>query len=207
MPTAPQGHPVRIINYTVTASTADGATRTEAFRLVTTLLDHRLAPAAGLAALYQQRWEIELAYGELKTRLRGAGFILRSRCPDLVRQEMFAFLALYQALSALRTRAATTGSVDPDRISFTVTIRLARDQACTQAAATATGLAEARQHTIADLLDDLLPPRRTQSYERLKRTPRNNHPIRRHDRNRSPSKITYALTITDDSSYQGKHAK
>jgi hypothetical protein len=207
MPTAPQGHPVRIINYTVTVSTAGGATRTEAFRLVTTLLDHQLAPAAQLAALYSQRWEIELAYGDLKTRLRGAGFILRSRSPELVRQEVFALLAVYQALCTLRTRAAATGEVDPDRISVTVTIRLARDQACTQAAMTAAGLTQACQQTIADLLDELLPDRRPRSYERLKRTPRNNHPIRRHDHHRPPSRIRYSLAIADDHPYQGKHPK
>ncbi|HUR03429.1 MAG TPA: IS4 family transposase [Nonomuraea sp.] len=206
MPNPPQGHPVRIINYTVTISTAGGATRTEAFRLVTTLLDHQLAPAAQLAALYSQRWEIELAYGDLKTRLRGAGFILRSRSPELVRQEVFALLAVYQALCALRTRAATTGEVDPDRISVTVTIRLARDQACTQAAMTAAGLTQACQQTIADLLDELLPDRRPRSYERLKRTPRNNHPIRRHDHHRPPSNIRCSLAIADDRPYQGKHA-
>ena len=55
--------------------------RIESFRLVTTLLDHKRAPAAKLAALYHQRWENENGYAELKNRLRGAAFILRS-CPD-----------------------------------------------------------------------------------------------------------------------------
>jgi hypothetical protein len=205
--TPPQGHPVRIINYTVTVATADGGVRTEAFRLVTTLLDHQLASATQLAALYHQRWEIELAYGDLKSRLRGAGFILRSRCPELVGQETFAFLAVYQALCVLRTRAAAAGGVDPDRISFTVTIRLARDHACTLGTLSPTELADACEQTSTDLLADLLPNRRTRSYERLKRTPRNNHQIRRHDHTRPASRVSYALTITDDSPYQGKHAK
>lgn len=205
--TPPAGHLVRIINYTVTVHAADGSTRTEPFRLVTTLLDHHTAPAEELAALYHQRWENELAYNELKTRLRGAGFILRSRCPELVRQETFAFLVVYQALCALRGRAARTAGCDPDRISFTVTVRLARDQACNQAAATPTGLAQACQQTVTDLIDDQLPTRRARSYERIKRTPRNNHTIRRHDHQRPPSRVTHTLAITDDSAYQGKHAK
>ena len=46
----PEGHLVRVIEYTVTVATADGRTRTEAFRLATTLLDHAQAPAAQLAA-------------------------------------------------------------------------------------------------------------------------------------------------------------
>lgn len=86
----PQGHLVRIIEYTVTVRDSDGGTRTEPFRLVTTLLDHELAPAGQLAAIYQERWEIENSYSELKTRLRGASFLLRSRSPELVRQELFA---------------------------------------------------------------------------------------------------------------------
>jgi hypothetical protein len=85
-PGLPEGHVVRIIEYTVTVRAAGGATRIELFRLVTTLLDHQLAPAAELAALYHERWESENGYAELKTRLRGAAFILRSRSPELACQ-------------------------------------------------------------------------------------------------------------------------
>ena len=119
LPGPPEGHPVRIIEYTVTVRGADGTTRIESFRLVTTLLDHERAPAAKLAALYHQRWESENGYAELKTRLRGAAFILRSRSPDLVCQELFAFLTVYQALCALKAEAADrqasipTGSPSP----------------------------------------------------------------------------------------------
>ena len=120
---------MRIIEYTVTVEDSSGGTRTEPFRLVTTLLDHEQAPAAQVAAVYHQRWEIENSYGELKTRLRGASFILRSRSPELVCQELFAFLTVYQALCALKTEAARTAGIDPDRISFTVTVRIARDHA------------------------------------------------------------------------------
>ncbi len=97
---------MRIIEYTVTVRAADGTTRIEPFRLATTLLDHQRAPAADLAALYHQRWESENGYAELKTRLRGAAFILRSRSPELARQELFAFLTVYQALCALEAEAA-----------------------------------------------------------------------------------------------------
>jgi hypothetical protein len=120
---------------------------------------------------------------------------------------MFAFLAVYQALCALRSRAAHTVDCDPDRISFTLTVRLARDQACHQAAATTASLHQACQQTVSDLIDERLPVRRSRSYERIKRTPRNNYKIRRHDHERPPSKITYELAITDDSAYQGRHAK
>ena len=104
---------MRIIEYTVTIRAAGGATRTELFRLATTLLDHRVAPAADLAAIYHERWESENGYAELKTRLRGAAFILRSRAPELVRQEMFAFLSVYQALCALEAEAARQAASTP----------------------------------------------------------------------------------------------
>lgn len=115
----PEGHTVRIIEYTVTIRAADGSTRIEPFRLVTTLLDHHRAPARELAALYAQRWEIENGYGELKTRLRGTGFILRSKSPELVTQEVYAMLTVYQALSTFKTETAASVGIDPDRISFT----------------------------------------------------------------------------------------
>jgi hypothetical protein len=207
LPGPPHGHLVRIIEYTVTVTAADGSRRDESFRLVTSLLDPTQAPAAELAALYHERWESELGYGELKTRLRGAAVILRSRSPELVRQEMFAFLAVYQALCALRAAAAQTAGIDPDRISFTITVRLARDQAGTPAAASPDTLRRACQQTIADLLDDLLPTRRSRTYERIKRPPKNTYPRRTHDHVRPPSKVNYALTVTSETPYLGKHHK
>jgi hypothetical protein len=157
-PGPPEGHTVRIIEYTVTARAADGTTRIEPFRLATTLLDHQRAPAVGLAALYHQRWESENGYAELKTRLRGAAFILRSRSSGLTRQELFAFLTVYRALCALEAEAARQAGIDPDRISFTVTVRVARDHAASHAIITPRNLDLARRQAIGDLLGDTLPP-------------------------------------------------
>jgi Transposase DDE domain len=205
LPGPPAGHPVRIIEYTATITT-DAGSRTEAFRLVTTLLDPIAAPATALAELYHQRWEIELCYSELKTRLRGPGFLLRSRSPDLIRQEMFAFLVVYQALTGLRVRAAQVGGIDPDRISFTVTLRLARDHAGDSPAADER-LQQALERVIAELLNDVLPPRRARSYQRIKRPAKNTYPSRRPDRPRPPSRATFTLDITDDPPHQGKRPK
>jgi hypothetical protein len=192
----PEGHLVRIIEYTMTIRAADGTTRTEPFRLVTSLLDHQQAPAARLAALYQQRWEIENSYGELKTRLRGASFILRSRSPELVRQELWAFLIVYQALCALRAEAASTAGLDPDRVSFTVTIRVARHHAAGQSAATTLTVARARSQAIGDILGDLLPPRRNRQCERVKKPPKNTFPSKKQDQRPIPQNVTYKIKIT-----------
>jgi hypothetical protein len=189
---APQGHLVRIIEYTVTVITAGGA-RTEAFRLATTVLDHERAPAARLAAVYHERWEIENCYGELKTRLRGAAFILRSKAPDLVCQELFAFLAIYQALCSLKAEAAGLAGLDPDRISFTVTVRVARDHA---AAFGPADQARARRQALLDIAGDLLPKRRDRQCERVKKPPRNTFPARKPGQTPPAGKASYKINIT-----------
>ncbi|WP_326628171.1 transposase [Nonomuraea fuscirosea] len=178
----PHGHLVRIVEYTVTIKTADGRTRTEPFRLVTTLLDHEQAPAAEIAAVYHERWEIENGYGELKTRLRGAAFILRSKLPELVCQELFALLAVYQALCTLKCEAALAVGIDPDRVSFTVTVRVARDHALSASAEPA----QARRNAVRDILDDLLPRRRDRQCERVKKPAKNTFPTKKRDTAQPP---------------------
>jgi hypothetical protein len=200
-PGPPAGHPIRVIEYTVTARTA-GATRTELFRLVTTLLDPAEAPAAALAALYRQRWETENGYSELKTRLRGTGFTFRSRTPDLACQEMLAFLIVYQALCALEARAAAHAGIDPDKISFTVTLRTARDHAISPPHPTA--LARACQHAIADILADLLPDRRNRQYQRATRQPKKTFPYLKNNQPRPPATVTYQITITRNPPASGR---
>jgi hypothetical protein len=192
VPRPEHGHLVRVVDYTVTLHGARGGPRTEVFRLVTTLLDPQHAPAEALAGLYHQRWESETGYGELKTRLRGAGFMLRSRTPELVEQELFAFLIVYQVLSEVRAQAAGTAGLDPDRISFTVALRSARD---------VIGLAitpgQALRDLIADLLGDLLPPqRRSRQYDRRRKPPKNAYRNKKPDRVRPPSRITHTITVT-----------
>ncbi|WP_413254793.1 IS4 family transposase [Streptomyces mirabilis] len=124
---APIGHPVRVVEYAVAVTTSDGDSRTEHFRLITTLLDPGFYPAAELAELYHQRWEIETAYFSFKISLRGAGKILRSHTPDGVDQELYGYLIVYQALRRSMHQVALalkTGSV---RLSFNVALREARD--------------------------------------------------------------------------------
>lgn len=104
------------------------------YRLVTSILDPAAAPAAELAALYAQRWEIETTLGELKTAQRGRQAVLRSRTPDGVLQEVWAHLLVHYALRRLMHQAALDQALDPDRLSFTHTIRIVRRQLLTQTA-------------------------------------------------------------------------
>ena len=88
------------------------------YRLITTILDPKQAPARELALLYHERWEIETALDELKTHLRGAQIVLRSKTPELVRQEFYGMLMAHFAIRGLMHEAALHAGEDPDRLSF-----------------------------------------------------------------------------------------
>jgi hypothetical protein len=94
------------------------------YRLITTILDPQRAPAQELAALYHERWEIETALDELKTHLRGAQIVLRSKTPALVEQEFWGLLMAHYAIRGLMHEAALKADEDPDRLSFLHSVRV-----------------------------------------------------------------------------------
>jgi hypothetical protein len=96
------------------------------YRLLTSLLDPAQAPATELAALYHERWEIETALAELKTHLRGAKIVLRSKTPDLVRQEFYGLMMAHFAVRGLMHEAALKADTDPDQLSFLHAVRVIR---------------------------------------------------------------------------------
>jgi hypothetical protein len=116
------GIKVRVIDYRL-HGVADAE---PIYRLVTTILDPAQASATELAALYHERWEIETVLGELKTHLRGAKIVLRSKAPDLVRQEIYGLLLAHFAIRGLMHEAALKADEDPDRLSFIHAVRVMR---------------------------------------------------------------------------------
>jgi hypothetical protein len=119
---------VRVVEYTL-ARTGDATV----YRLVTTLLDPEQAPAAELAALYAQRWEIETTLDEIKTHQRGSRLVLRSKYPWGVEQEVYGLLLVHYAIRQLMHQAALHEGIDPDRLSFTRSLRVVRRQVPAQA--------------------------------------------------------------------------
>jgi hypothetical protein len=122
-----QGVRVRVVEHTI-------AGRDDVYRLITTVFDPVAAPAVELAALYAERWEFESTLDEIKTHLGGSHLILRSQHPDGAEQELYGFLLVHHAIRTLMHRAAREGDHDPDRISFTRSLRVVRRQVTDQAA-------------------------------------------------------------------------
>ena len=115
------GQTVRVVDYLLTNS----ATPTQdSYRLVTNILDPENAPALELAALYHERWEVESVFAEFKTHLRANSTVLRSKTPELVRQELWGLLLAHFAIRQIMAQAAWPRGLDPDRLSFTHAVRV-----------------------------------------------------------------------------------
>jgi len=118
---------VRVIEYRIPDRDGDGSG--EVTTLITTITDPAAASAQELAEAYCPRWEEETGNDQLKTCLRGPGSVLRSKSPDMVRQEIYGYLLTHYAISALICRAATEADIDPDRVKFRRTVRIIRRRA------------------------------------------------------------------------------
>ena len=123
---------VRVVEYDV--PDRDGNGTGELIVLLASVLDPADARSDELADTYHQRWEQETGHDQLKTHLRGPGRLLRSRLPELVYQEIWAWLIVHYALAVLITQAAEAADVDPDRVSFSRALRIARRTATGTAA-------------------------------------------------------------------------
>ena len=125
-----EGLAVRVVDYRVDGPAGNG----DLYRLITTVLDPGEAPALELAAAYHQRWEFEVALAEIETYQRGPARPLRSKSPEMVRQEIWALLTTHYAIRNLMHQAASGAGLDPDRMSFVRSLRVVRRLATDQAA-------------------------------------------------------------------------
>jgi Insertion element 4 transposase N-terminal/Transposase DDE domain len=183
---------VRVIESAVRVTGADGTRWGDSYRLITTLLDHRLYPAARLVKLYHERWEIESAYYALRHTLL-EGRVLRSGDRPGLEQEIWALLATYQLLRmAMTDAAATRPGTDPDRASFTTAL-----QTAITTLGTAPGITPAAPYpgvigraVLATLLDE----RRPRCSARTRKSTASRYPARTSD-DPPPQAIT-AIDIT-----------
>ncbi|MDK8434787.1 transposase [Brevibacterium sp. H-BE7] len=137
------------------------------YRLITTLLDPREAPAIELVRLDHERWEIETAYCELKSTILG-GRVLRGRRPAAVAQEVWVLLCAYQILrTAISDTALARPDVDPDRISFTTALRTARDEVIRAADAIADTAIDLVGRIGTARLNEVMPARRARTRQRV----------------------------------------
>ena len=188
------GVPVRVIDAQITITTTAGR-RTGAYRLITTLCDHRRYPAGGLVCLYHERWEIETAYLEIKSTILG-GRVLRARTPAGLTQEIYALLITYQLLrTAMADATATVPGTDPDRASFTIAWQTARDQ-LTQAARVIAGTVIDLAGTIGrHVLANLLPARRLRVCPRIVKRAISKYQARGPNIDRTSYKATVSIDI------------
>jgi hypothetical protein len=180
---------VRVIEFTVTVTRDDGTTRTGRYRMITTLLDHRAAPAAELAAAYARRRAVETCFSELKTYLRGPGRILRSRTPDLALQEIWAYLTAYQAIRAVIALAAAQAGTSPARLSFTAALRAVRGTARLDTAAALT-------ETTAAAIASPVPERPGRACVRRLREPGPAYPSAATAKDPLAHHVTYTITTS-----------
>ena len=168
------GITARVIAFTLTVTADDGTARTEPYRLLTTLLDHRAHPAPALAAAYARRWAAETSYREWKTFLHAPGRPLRGKDPALARQELWATLAVYQAIRTLITLAAARNGTDPARLSFTAALHAARRTLPAARDHLPAALAQAE----ASILASPVPQRHGRVYPRAVNRPVSRYPSR-----------------------------
>jgi hypothetical protein len=185
------GITVRVIEFRLTVTAGDGTVRTEPYRLITTLLDYRRHPAGQLAGGYAQRWAIETGLAEFKTYLRGPGRILRSRTPDLARQELWAYLAICQLTRAVICLAAAGAGIDPDRISFTTALHAIRRTLPAARTSPGTALAE----TEASILAVLVPRRQGRICLRAVTRPSTPFPSRHNAKGPLSQHADFTITI------------
>ncbi len=156
---------VRVIEYHITDARLGEPD--QLYRLATTWLNPRTAPALELIDCYHERWEIEVVLDEIKTHQRLQQPVLRSRTPSGVRQEVYALLLAHYAVRALMHQAACQVDVDPDRLSFTDAVFVLCETTRELAQVPAPQREPLRQEMLTRLTAQLLPPRRLRANPRV----------------------------------------
>ena len=174
---------VRVIEHELTDP---GRTDVEPlYRLITTITDPVAAPAHELAALYPARWGIETTLGEMKTHQRGPRVVLRSKAPDGVVQELYGYLCVHYAIRWLMHTVALDTGEDPDRLSFTRTLRVARRSTASYRGFPPQALDGAHAQATEEILFEQVPAR-LRSNPRVVKRKMSSFPLKRHEHRNWP---------------------
>jgi hypothetical protein len=172
-PSLPRKHFARVISYQHPGSKGPQ-------RLLTSLLDSDAYPADELVALYHERWEIELAYDEIKTHLLEREETIRSRTSRGVNQELWGILLAYNLVRLDMQNIAEQANVPPTRISFVMATRYIRDEWSWCAVASPGSIPKKLQRMRANAAMFVLPPRRsTRRYPRAVKITVSKYPKKR----------------------------
>jgi hypothetical protein len=169
---------VRVSEYTLagTGHADDG----KVHRLLTTLLDAVKHPAEELIVLYHERWEEELAIAELKAHQKEKP-VLRSKTPAGVVQEIEGLLLAHYVVRALMHEAAGREGLDPERLSFTGTLKVLRCRLPEVPAGPQdeAGRRQWWEDLLAEVGEEVLPPRRHRVNPRVIKRKMSNWPKKR----------------------------
>ena len=159
-------------------------------RIATTLLDPEKHPASELVRLYHERWELEIAFDELKTHMLERNEALRSKKPDGVEQELWGLLLVYTLVRREMLLTAQASKVPASRMSFRTSLLWIRDFWTTgwmlSPGTVPRKLADLREALIRELL---LPPRRAERrYPRHVKIKMSNYPRNRGKRGQEIAK-------------------
>lgn len=181
----------RLVEFTLTVTDEAGRARTSRFRILTTLLDHQRFPAEQIAAVYGERWQVELIYARIKSQLRGAGTRLRGQTPQLAVQEIWGLLIVYNALVRLAIAAAVRLRVDPDEISFAAVMALTRASLSSDIPCPNCGC---RRSEVIDPTESLVDEITAQTRNRIDRQ-RTSPRTRKQRQTEHTRDVTYLITI------------
>jgi hypothetical protein len=172
-PELPETLPVRAVRY-----------QRRGFRtqtLLTSLLDPKLFPAAEIAGLYHERWELEMGFDEIKTHTLEREETLRSRAPERIRQELWGLAIAYNLVRLEMERAAERIGLPPSRIGYRASLLMIRNF-WLAAWQVATGNLPRRLDILReDLALNVLPPRRPRRYPRAVKIKMSSYPLQRKD--------------------------
>lgn len=179
------GFVVRVIEYTHDDPNRPGCG--ERHRLITDLLNPEDLPAAEAPLVYHERWEEELALDELKTHLSGRGVPVRSKTPAGVVQEVYGLVLAHYVIRRVMHDAAVTGCIDPDRLSFSSSLRVVR---CHLPEAPQRPPSDWYRRLLREVRRQELRPRRPRWYPRVIKRKMSNWRKKRpeHQRPRQPTK-------------------